>query len=77
MVDFIRGVNYPEWGVSLPGINKYDFLGNKIENQYSDGDFQLETIYEYEYDAKNNWIKVIINKDKKPKFIIERTIEYY
>ena len=54
-------------------------MGNAIEkNCYtSDGILLSKYTYKYEYDNKENWNKQIEFEDDKPKYIIEREIEYY
>ena len=58
---------------------KYDDKGNEIErNLYkSDGSLDVKCTYKYEYDEKYNWIKKIEYRNRIPKFILEREIEYY
>ncbi len=56
-----------------------DDKGNNIQTfMYdSDGICFAKFTYKYEYDEKDNWIKQITYKDKKPVELTEREIEYY
>lgn len=60
-------------------IYKYDDKGNVIEeNCYSsDGSLLSKDTYKYEYDNHQNWNRQTGFEDEKPKYIIEREIEYY
>lgn len=60
-------------------LKKYDNRDNIIEDTdyKSDGSIEEKLGYVYSYDKKGNWISRVCYIDEKPKFIIEREIEYY
>ena len=58
---------------------KYDDKGNEIESilRNSEGAIIDKAINQYEYDNVGNWIKKIEIPDGKPRYVLERNIEYY
>ena len=53
---------------------KYDAKGNIIEDSWGPA---YVTKYKYYFDPRGNWIKKILFRNRKAKFIVERRIEYY
>lgn len=58
---------------------KYDDFGNVNEKSEYDADGSLKerTVYEYEYDKNNNWIKKITYNNEVPESILEREFIYF
>jgi hypothetical protein len=59
-------------------INKYDETNKIVGSTTKDenGFLQMESKYSYEYDDKENWIKMIYSEDDKIISITERKISY-
>lgn len=56
----------------------YDQNQNIIKKEWFNKYTKVKSIYEfkYKYDDKNNWVQKISFTNKKPEFIIERSIKY-
>ena len=57
---------------------KYDNRRNVSEEISVSADGStVSSVYTYEYDSRDNWIRKIKLTDKKPESIVEREIGYY
>lgn len=58
---------------------KYDAHGNKFEEKDSAPEAETSYVhtYQYEYDPRGNWVKLIRFDNGTPTHIIEREITYY
>jgi hypothetical protein len=65
------------WILGSKEAFKYDIKGNIIEKTTTSDDYLIIESYNYNYDAKGNWVKQNINTNNVTYRDIERVIEYY
>lgn len=69
----------PDRGYDFKISYKYDINRNVIQSKHlnSEGNSNYENTFKFKFDKKNNWIERIKYEYGRPKYMIERNIEYY
>ncbi|MBN2637947.1 MAG: hypothetical protein JXR65_02525 [Bacteroidales bacterium] len=78
--NLVESYNYKSDGKLLYSKTyKYGNKGNQteIKDFDSNGDLDEKVTFKYKFDHQGNWISAVVFVDDKPKYFIQREIEYY